>query len=394
MGKPAKDIPTGVSDKGVALKACVSDKFGNCAQTISPQAIVTFEGETAAAGFKYVTIFSDITNIGDVDVIVTDISSPETHYQQGITNRPYLIDYTLSPLQTDSQQATFDATDVALITGSYIEFRMDVEAYYYGAEGPAGGQLDASTFGTVNILFETDVCTDNTPWGTCSGSKPQFCEPGQLYESVEIPYIQGELVDKASVCGCPVDYIIDPSNPNSCILNACTDGTIVGQCKSPVPGDTNIRYCDNTRTMVEACGICGCMNDYYGFSSTGCDANDLCEYAVYTGGLDVTVGGSDSGGSPATTCTSGGYITCTNAVTVNSYAADGKWMVLDNSQGYVFDYEYPEANPASFGALLGYTWEGYPIYEYYNGGVIINYGLNTVYTFDQPDGSIHCGLCD
>ena len=277
----AKILPEIKSDEGIKLKACVSDAEGNCLlPSTQTQAIVTFEGQPSQIGVKYITIFSDITNIqsGNVPVEVTDISSPQTEYDHAIDTKingdtNYRKQFTLNNGDTDSQKATFEVTDISLL-GEHI-YQLNVAANFKDALGNA---VDVSKTGQVAVLIEADICTDNTPWGVCSTTKPQYCEPGQLNPP---EYIPGTLIDKASVCGCPDGVLPDPNNPDKCLVT-CVPNTCTSDPNS------NLRYCDNG-VLVEKCSQCDCKNDYYGKENKGCTTDDLCKYKIYTAQLDVSI---------------------------------------------------------------------------------------------------------
>lgn len=54
-------------------------------------------------------------------------------------------------------------------------------------------------------------CIDGTPYGECSTNKPKYCE-------------NGSLIDKASLCGCPLSYEI---SDNQCIKSVKTKGVVL-----------------------------------------------------------------------------------------------------------------------------------------------------------------------
>ncbi|MEA3343797.1 MAG: C1 family peptidase [archaeon] len=112
-------------------------------------------------------------------------------------------------------------------------------------------------------------CSDGTPYGQCSSTKPKYCD-------------NGNLIDKPSECGCPTGYAdCDSTDSNGCEVNTatdnsncgscgntcganeicmsgtcqtkkCSDSTPYGQCSSTMP-----RYCDNGR-LVDKCDDCDC----------------------------------------------------------------------------------------------------------------------------------------
>lgn len=291
-------VPPSTSQGGLETTGCVSDSQGNCLTTISPFATVTFEGEEPTVGAKYITIFSTLTPVGNVPFIeVNSIAGNPPLYNTEIQSDMLTV-FTLNQGETDEQTVTFDITDESIPLG-LTTYEMSISASFKDAQGnvvPVSPQPVA----TLSISKEKDTCDDSTPWGDCSEDKPKFCEPGTLNDDVAgTTYTQGQLVDKASVCGCPVDQIPNPTNPDECILDACIDGTLAGQCVSPTPGDTNTRFCNINRELEEACNQCGCINDFYGNPSTGCSVEDTCEYTEYTGDLDITIG--SGGGAPLST---------------------------------------------------------------------------------------------
>ncbi len=93
-----------------------------------------------------------------------------------------------------------------------------------------------------NYLYppETNACSDGTPYGECSSTKPLYCD-------------NGLLTDKCSSCGCPSGTTCDQTF-QACRAQRCSDGTRYNQCSlghSPI-------YCDNG-TIINKCSVCGCV---------------------------------------------------------------------------------------------------------------------------------------
>jgi hypothetical protein len=84
-------------------------------------------------------------------------------------------------------------------------------------------------------------CNDGTLNMQCSEHKPNMC-------------INGELVENASTCGCPVG---SEEISGACKkIDKCNDGTLVNGCSSSKP-----LYCENGN-LVQNAGLCGCPEGY------------------------------------------------------------------------------------------------------------------------------------
>jgi hypothetical protein len=91
-------------------------------------------------------------------------------------------------------------------------------------------------------------CTDGTHHGTCSGNVSYYCN-------------NGTLIQKASVCGCPEDFV---ASGDACIgVKLCLEGTKSGHCSNARP-----LYCLNG-TLVNKATVCGCP-DFYVPSGDDC----------------------------------------------------------------------------------------------------------------------------
>jgi hypothetical protein len=106
------------------------------------------------------------------------------------------------------------------------------------------------------------LCSDGTVGGECSGAKPLFC-------------MDGILVGNATLCGCQDNYHVEGSR---CTENAkCQDGTYDGRCSPAKPF-----YCSNG-TFVENAGICGCPEDYLA-KGESCEKIIRCSDGTISGG--------------------------------------------------------------------------------------------------------------
>lgn len=104
-------------------------------------------------------------------------------------------------------------------------------------------------------------CSDGTPVGKCSKSRPDYCD-------------NGNLVAKCVDCGCPDGEICAPDGKCQneggqtfgSDASACGDGTANGQCSSDKPA-----FCRDGR-LYAACSKCGCPND-----GSTCQSNESCQ---------------------------------------------------------------------------------------------------------------------
>ncbi len=92
-----------------------------------------------------------------------------------------------------------------------------------------------------------EKCADGTLLNKCSNTRPMYC-------------MNGLLVEKASLCGCPDGYAVDQSR---CIkVERCSDGTIYGKCSTKKP-----LYCRNGELIPDA-SFCGCPPDNQAIGET------------------------------------------------------------------------------------------------------------------------------
>ncbi|MDP2906484.1 MAG: hypothetical protein Q8O03_00940 [Nanoarchaeota archaeon] len=91
------------------------------------------------------------------------------------------------------------------------------------------------------ISYEfTQTCSDGTAYGSCSVTKPLYCD-------------NGSLVNDCNSCGCDANFGCQADG--SCVALTCSDGTLYDQCSSTKP-----LFCQNG-TLVNMCNICGCNED-------------------------------------------------------------------------------------------------------------------------------------
>ncbi|MFZ2455743.1 MAG: transglutaminase-like domain-containing protein [Candidatus Altiarchaeia archaeon] len=84
-------------------------------------------------------------------------------------------------------------------------------------------------------------CVDGTPLSKCSATMPFYC-------------MNGNLVKRASLCGCPDDYAV---NGSGCVrVYRCVDGTLYGRCSDKPPF-----FCSMGELIPKA-SACGCPVDY------------------------------------------------------------------------------------------------------------------------------------
>jgi len=116
-------------------------------------------------------------------------------------------------------------------------------------------------------------CSDGTPYGQCSSTKPLYCK-------------DGILINNCTLCGCLSGQNCIIAN-GTCYTLKCSDGTPYGQCSSTKP-----LYCDPRMGIVNRCSLCGCD------SGEECTKDDLycvpilfeinpgCDSEVKVSGID------------------------------------------------------------------------------------------------------------
>ena len=145
---------------------------------------------------------------------------------------------------------------------------------------PSGKRVAAG-----GLLCEFVPCSDgdiSVPEGTCSAKKQKKC-------------VNGQLVDKASECGCPTGQTMQGE---SCGV-VCTDGTRDGACSSTKPKECVNGYLLDNATM------CGCPEGLNMVGKT-CSASVLGNLGgsdlLGAGSGNDTAGGSTAAGTGAFSC--------------------------------------------------------------------------------------------
>lgn len=105
------------------------------------------------------------------------------------------------------------------------------------------------TLGCCSLPPLMEECSDGTLYDYCSDTQPKFCENGQL-------------IDEASLCGCPDGYVISQDNSCTPYVYRCIDGTPYGECSETQP-----EYCSDG-FLVDNASACGCPEgeEMYGSS--------------------------------------------------------------------------------------------------------------------------------
>ncbi len=127
---------------------------------------------------------------------------------------------------------------------------------------------DGSVCSANGTCQGADACSDGTLEGQCSTTKPMYC-------------MGGDLVWKCGTCGCPAGQ---SCIGNQCYANTnCSDGTASGQCSITKP-----KYCQ-TGNLIFNCSKCGCPNDGSACSANGtCQGADACSDGTLEGQCSTT----------------------------------------------------------------------------------------------------------
>ncbi|MCX6774109.1 MAG: hypothetical protein NTY68_03895 [Candidatus Micrarchaeota archaeon] len=115
----------------------------------------------------------------------------------------------------------------------------------YALFGAAGIVLVLGVTSYLNLTAPDDGiganCNDGTLNMQCSENRPNMC-------------VNGNLVENASICGCPTGY--EEKDGTCRKIEKCNDGTLVNSCSSSKP-----LYCENGE-LVQNAGLCGCPEGY------------------------------------------------------------------------------------------------------------------------------------
>lgn len=172
-----------------------------------------------------------------------------------------------------------------------IDFSISLKGDYQDAQGTSQSVTSSPVILTYDIRGE--ACTDGTTINSCvfdrtgtDADKPKYCS-----------FVEGtapSIIDKASVCGCPTNYVVDGE---SCVLATCTDqGETwdVGECSTLAHENNYGAYfkCTGIDTWIAACNECGATLDANGGAITGCSAGtdpSSAVYQSYSGNLSGTL---------------------------------------------------------------------------------------------------------
>ena len=115
-------------------------------------------------------------------------------------------------------------------------------------------------------LYAVDVveptCSDRTPYGQCSATKPLLCS-------------NGTLTNNCGVCGCGTGQTCQ--SDGACKTTICSDGTPHGQCSKV----TSPLYCFDG-TLINNCGVCGgCPYGKFCASSGTCETSTCSDGTPY-----------------------------------------------------------------------------------------------------------------
>ncbi|MEA3342721.1 MAG: C1 family peptidase, partial [archaeon] len=139
---------------------------------------------------------------------------------------------------------------------------------------------DSKIYKSCNSYISCDcsggqqACSDGTPYGECSSTKPKYCD-------------NGNLVNKPSNCGCPSGYAnCDSTDSNGCEVNLNTDEDNCGSCGNSCGTGYN---CKNGACVEDSGGTCteygGGNGDHYNkgyiILSDGTKLEDHCMTGAY-----------------------------------------------------------------------------------------------------------------
>ncbi len=94
------------------------------------------------------------------------------------------------------------------------------------------------------------TCNDGTPYGSCSFTKPYFCQ-------------NGVLINYTGDCGCPEGQVVQGTGCATATPTTCSDGTAYGACSFTKP-----YFCQNG-VLINNTGNCGCPEGQI-VQGTGC----------------------------------------------------------------------------------------------------------------------------
>ncbi len=169
----------------------------------------------------------------------TDYEGARDHYRNGSI-------YTQEDPTTNAGSYKNDECRGSLLIEKYCDSwgYLDSEEY----ECPKG------CYGAACIkASSSQTCSDGTDYGSCSTTKPKYCDGGFL-------------LNNCSLCGCPTGYQCQEDHSCASVpdMQNCSDGTIHDNCSISKP-----LFCENG-VLVERCVVCGCPEGYECDQSQGC----------------------------------------------------------------------------------------------------------------------------
>jgi len=203
-----------------AYNSAGDSSYSNTANATTQSPVVTVPNPPS-----FLTGVSPSSN--QVNLTWTDNSSDETGFkiERGVSSNPSAW----SQIMTVASNV-IDYSDTGLMANTTYSYRIRA----YNATG------DSNYSSIAVITTSSSTCSDGTIYNGCSTNKPYYCD-------------NGSLVPKASQCQCPVGYVALGENcVRSSPSNTCSDGTIYNECSSNKPF-----FCNNGQ-LVEKASQCGC----------------------------------------------------------------------------------------------------------------------------------------
>ncbi|PKP54492.1 MAG: hypothetical protein CVT90_00995, partial [Candidatus Altiarchaeales archaeon HGW-Altiarchaeales-3] len=172
---------------------------------------------------SFETLWYSLKN--QLDANITNINFTDSSYKFTVTTNGYPAYIVVNDYYNISQSKTVYVKDAF----GKIQYFNNVNNFEFWASS-----------GTYSLGDLINTCSDGTPYGQCSTTKPGYCD-------------NGTLIDNCSLCGCDVGQECNVTS-GQCYISpsTCSDGTPYGQCSTTKPG-----YCDNG-TLIDNCSLCGC----------------------------------------------------------------------------------------------------------------------------------------
>ncbi|MFH0713161.1 MAG: hypothetical protein V1722_01380 [Candidatus Micrarchaeota archaeon] len=129
---------------------------------------------------------------------------------------------------------------------------------YYPTYVANPGTIVYTSSGTPAAQPQGPPCSDGTQSGMCSSDFPKYC-------------FNGQLIEKATLCGCPAGQTQDENNRNRCVAQLCSDGTALNSCSSSKP-----QFCTSNANLVDRPTQCGCPTGSKLEGSVCAPLNSIC----------------------------------------------------------------------------------------------------------------------